>query len=262
MCPPVCSGKRLSRALSSESDGSEQSDATIKGSDEDEDNPYQVVRRKAKRVTRRQKVSNQNINATQPLPMEVASLESPTSPDPSVGQTAISAPRQVCNDGKSIKTIGSKPSAPPRAKIPPPVCLRDKSRWNAVSAKYSGRRILYILAQNSKHGIKITTTIIDDFCELNNYLIKSDIPFYTFALKEEHKVKVVLKLYGHAAANCPAQPRWVKCLVYWTKYCDRSKETGGKPACCNCGQKHTANYEGCPEAPKPNKFLQRKNEFA
>ncbi|GBP43101.1 hypothetical protein EVAR_96363_1 [Eumeta japonica] len=134
-------GKRSPSALSSESDGSEQSDATIKGSNEDEENSYQVVRRKAKRVTRRQKVSNQNINATQPLPMDVASLESPASPNPSVGQPAISAPKQVCNDGKSIRTVGSKPSAPSRAKILPPVCLRGKSKWNAVSAECSRQRI-------------------------------------------------------------------------------------------------------------------------
>ncbi|GBP43100.1 Nucleic-acid-binding protein from transposon X-element [Eumeta japonica] len=71
------------------------------------------------------------------------------------------------------------------------------------------------------------------------------------------------QLYGHAAINWHAQPRCVKCSVpRWTKDCDRSKETEGKPACFNCGQEHTANYGGCPEAPKPNKFFQRKNKFA
>ncbi|GBP24118.1 Probable RNA-directed DNA polymerase from transposon BS [Eumeta japonica] len=57
--------------------------------------------------------------------------------------------------------------------------------------------------------------------------------------------------YGHASANCHVQPRCVKCLFpHWTSECSRSKELGDKPACVNCGQEHTANYGGCPKAPK------------
>ncbi|GBP26873.1 hypothetical protein EVAR_16453_1 [Eumeta japonica] len=52
-CSSVSSGKRSSSPLSSKSDSSYQSDATVTGSDEDEDKPFQVVRRKTKRVTRR-----------------------------------------------------------------------------------------------------------------------------------------------------------------------------------------------------------------
>ncbi|GBP83140.1 Nucleic-acid-binding protein from transposon X-element [Eumeta japonica] len=32
--------------------------------------------------------------------------------------------------------------------------------------------------------------------------------------------------------------------------CSRSKDLDDKPACVNCGQEHTANYRGCPKAPK------------
>ncbi|GBP67549.1 Nucleic-acid-binding protein from transposon X-element [Eumeta japonica] len=176
---------------------------------------------------------------------------------------------------------------------------------------------------------------IDDFRKLNSYLIKSGIPFHTYALEEERKVKAVLKgvpveidtedikadlvrqeypvqvvhrmhrrdgtalglvlailnktdgatdifknlanvcglsgitveapykkgipgqchrcqLYGHAATNCHAPPRCVKCLdPHWTKECSRTRDSEGKPACCNCGSDHTANSGGCPAAPKP-----------
>ncbi|GBP67583.1 hypothetical protein EVAR_98637_1 [Eumeta japonica] len=45
------------------------------------------------------------------------------------------------------------------------------------------------------------------------------------------------QLYGHAASNCHAQPRCVKCLVpHCTKDCERKKEAGGKPSCCNCAR--------------------------
>ncbi|GBP66309.1 Nucleic-acid-binding protein from transposon X-element [Eumeta japonica] len=60
------------------------------------------------------------------------------------------------------------------------------------------------------------------------------------------------QLYGHAATNCHAPPRCVKCLdPHWTKECTRTRDSEGKPACCNCGSDHTANYGGCPAAPKP-----------
>ncbi|GBP63762.1 Nucleic-acid-binding protein from transposon X-element [Eumeta japonica] len=202
--------------------------------------------------------------------------------------------------------------------------------------------INYSRAQNTSQGIKIITNTIEDFRKLNSYLIKSNIPFHTFALEEERKIKAVIKgvpieieteavkedlerqgypvtavhrmhrrdgtalglvlailercdqardifknlynvcglsgikaeapykrgmpgqchrcqLYGHAAANCYAQPRCVKCLVpHWTRDCDRNKESGGEPSCCNCGQNHTANYGGCPVAPKP-KVVNNKN---
>ncbi|GBP73427.1 Nucleic-acid-binding protein from transposon X-element [Eumeta japonica] len=68
--------------------------------------------------------------------------------------------------------------------------------------------------------------------------------------------------YGHASANCHVQPRCVKCLVpHWTSECPLSKASGDKPACVNCGQEHTANYGGCPKAPKvaPKPMNKQKN---
>ncbi|GBP77118.1 Nucleic-acid-binding protein from transposon X-element [Eumeta japonica] len=58
------------------------------------------------------------------------------------------------------------------------------------------------------------------------------------------------QLYGHASANCNANPRCVKCLVHhWTRDCPLTR-FGGKTSCVNCGQNHTANYRGCPKATK------------
>ncbi|GBP44053.1 Nucleic-acid-binding protein from transposon X-element [Eumeta japonica] len=236
---------------------------------------------------------------------------------------------------KSSSATGTKPSPPPKVKLPPPICLRDNTKWNYVSAECTRMHINYTRALNTKQGIKILTGTVEDFRKLNKFLISNNIPFHTFALEEKRKVKVVIKgiplefetddikddlinqgypvlavhrmhrrngtalgmvlvilerneqarkifkslarvcglsgvtpeepykrgmpsqchrcqLYGHAAANCFAQPRYVKCLVpHWTKDCDRSKESGGKPSCCNCGKDHTANYGGYPEAPRP-----------
>ncbi|GBP02271.1 hypothetical protein EVAR_85384_1 [Eumeta japonica] len=47
--------------------------------------------------------------------------------------------------------------------------------------------------------------------------------------------------------------RCVKCLGdHGTAQCTRNKDTDGPPACVLCKQKgHTANYLGCPRAPRP-----------
>ncbi|GBP33578.1 hypothetical protein EVAR_28734_1 [Eumeta japonica] len=53
--------------------------------------------------------------------------------------------------------------------------------------------INYTSARNTLHGIKITVDSIADFRSLNSLLIKSNIPFHTYALEEERKIKAVLR---------------------------------------------------------------------
>ncbi|GBP58045.1 hypothetical protein EVAR_39761_1 [Eumeta japonica] len=55
--------------------------------------------------------------------------------------------------------------------------------------------INYSRAQNTSQGIKIITNTIDSFRKFNSYLIKAKIPFHTFALEEERKIKAVIKRF-------------------------------------------------------------------
>ncbi|GBP48359.1 Nucleic-acid-binding protein from transposon X-element [Eumeta japonica] len=59
------------------------------------------------------------------------------------------------------------------------------------------------------------------------------------------------QLYGHAAQNCYAQPRCVKCHEpHATKECKRNKDSGDILECVNCNSEgHPASYKGCPKAP-------------
>ncbi|GBP70964.1 Nucleic-acid-binding protein from transposon X-element [Eumeta japonica] len=83
-------------------------------------------------------------------------------------------------------------------------------------------------------------------CSLSGVIVEA--PYKRSMSSQCHRCQ----LYGNTAANFVAQPRCVKCLVpHWTKDCGRTKESGGKRSCCNCGQEHTANYGGCSAAPKP-----------
>ncbi|GBP39097.1 Nucleic-acid-binding protein from transposon X-element [Eumeta japonica] len=70
--------------------------------------------------------------------------------------------------------------------------------------------------------------------------------------------------YGHSSRHCYHSARYVKCLGdHGTAQCTRNKDTDGPPACVLCKQKgHTANYLGCPRAPKrpppPEKAVPRR----
>ncbi|GBP22754.1 hypothetical protein EVAR_13544_1 [Eumeta japonica] len=80
--------------------------------------------------------------------------------------------------------------------------------------------------------------------------IKAEAPYKRGMPGQCHRCQ----LYGHAAANCYAQPRCVKCLVpHWTRDCDRNKESGGEPSCCNCGQNH-GQLRRVPEQSAPKAF--------
>ncbi|GBP82925.1 Nucleic-acid-binding protein from transposon X-element [Eumeta japonica] len=208
---------------------------------------------------------------------------------------------------------GSKPTAPPRVKMPPPIFVRKGANFIKISAD---------------------CTHVETFRKLNKYLVDNKVQFHTYALEEERKIKMVIRgiptdfpveeikadlcdqgfpvlsvhrlcrrdgsplwlvlvvlprtneaknlsrslnkvcglsgirveaphkkggpgqchrcqLYGHAAANCNANPRCVKCQVpHWTRDCPLTRDSEEKPSCVNCGQNHTANYRGCPKAPK------------
>ncbi|GBP20662.1 Probable RNA-directed DNA polymerase from transposon BS [Eumeta japonica] len=57
--------------------------------------------------------------------------------------------------------------------------------------------------------------------------------------------------YGYVAANFHVQPRCVEWLTpHWTNECSLTKEQVENLSWVNCGQNHTANYRGCPKAPK------------
>ncbi|GBP67553.1 Nucleic-acid-binding protein from transposon X-element [Eumeta japonica] len=63
------------------------------------------------------------------------------------------------------------------------------------------------------------------------------------------------QLYGHAAQNCYAQPRCVKCRKpHSTKDCKRNKDSGDIPECVNCNSEgHPASYKGPPLFQKRNR---------
>lgn len=63
------------------------------------------------------------------------------------------------------------------------------------------------------------------------------------------------QLYGHASRFCESAYRCVKCAgQHSTSECTRTRDDPTPPKCVLCGNSgHTANYRGCPKAPKAAK---------
>ncbi|GBP24682.1 hypothetical protein EVAR_15888_1 [Eumeta japonica] len=78
---------------------------------------------------------------------------SPDTADSSVAHTPVT----------TAKISVAKPTTPPKAKPPPHIYLRDKGKWNAVSAECNKLHINYTDARNTLHGIKILTDFMSDF---------------------------------------------------------------------------------------------------
>ncbi|GBO99755.1 Nucleic-acid-binding protein from transposon X-element [Eumeta japonica] len=99
---------------------------------------------------------------------------------------------------------------------------------------------------SAKDNVKVIFFKIKTVSSLSG--IKVELPHKRSSPKQCHNCQI----YGHSSKNCFRKARCVKCLGdHDTAACTRNKETDGPPACALCNTSgHTANYLGCPRAPK------------
>lgn len=64
--------------------------------------------------------------------------------------------------------------------------------------------------------------------------------------------------FGHSSKNCNLSPRCVKCTGYHLSQECEKKDRSEPAHCCNCGEKHPANYRLCSERQKYLKLLENK----
>ncbi|GBP88952.1 Nucleic-acid-binding protein from transposon X-element [Eumeta japonica] len=193
---PSASGKRAASVLSD--DGSSGSDSTIRGSEAEDQDHFKVVRSK-KCLRKRANRSNRHYQSDSIMELDQLStnpsnqMDSPASPDPAPVQDKVILGTPVTEKAAPTKTTGAKPVAPPKVKPPPPIYLRDKSKWSTVSVECNRLHIHYTNARNLMDSIKITVSTIQDYRNLTRLLINGKIPFHTHPLDEERKIKAVIK---------------------------------------------------------------------
>ncbi|GBP33343.1 hypothetical protein EVAR_30933_1 [Eumeta japonica] len=143
--PSISSGKRSSSALSFD-ESSTLSDDTVKGSDDDDNEEvFTKVSRKLNKHKRKAVRWHSDKLTRQSNTMQ---MELDTNPADSTTVDESSKPPNTLKT-QSNKIAGVFPTAPPRAKPPPPVILRDKSKWNTASNECSRLHINFIKTQNT-----------------------------------------------------------------------------------------------------------------
>ncbi|GBP25702.1 Nucleic-acid-binding protein from transposon X-element [Eumeta japonica] len=146
--------------------------------------------------------------------------------------------------------------------------VQNKDRWTELRRRCAEKESTS-QARNSAQGLKLQAKTVADFkicktSEANDKATKA--AFFKIrsvcslsGVKAEQPRKRALpgqchncQSYGHSSRHCYHSARCVKCLGdHGTAQCTRNKDTDGPPACVLCKQKgHTANYLGCPRAPK------------
>ncbi|GBP26109.1 hypothetical protein EVAR_15122_1 [Eumeta japonica] len=100
-------------------------------------------------------------------------------------------------------------------------------------------------------------TGIDTATKRSFYRIKAVCSLSGIKVEQPHKKSIPgqcfnCELYGHSSKNRFQRARYIKCLGdYGTAAYTRNKDTDGAPACALCKSSgHTADYLGCPRAPK------------
>ncbi|GBP45128.1 hypothetical protein EVAR_33233_1 [Eumeta japonica] len=159
-------GKRPASARSSDA-STDQSDGTVRGSDSKEDDCFTTVANKKRSTRSRKRRNAENNSPSMDIDVQSAApttfIDSPTSPDSSdtpVARGLVNADKQTITTTQSTNNSGAKPTAPSKAKPPPPIYLRDR---------------------------------VNGMQSLNSLLIKLNFLFRTYALDEERKIKAVLR---------------------------------------------------------------------
>ncbi|GBP92155.1 hypothetical protein EVAR_34147_1 [Eumeta japonica] len=170
----------------------------VLGSEAEDQDHFKVVRSK-KCLRKRANRSNRHYQSDSIMELDQLStnpsnqMDSPASPDPAPVQDKVILGTPVTEKAAPTKTTGAKPVAPPKVKPPPPIYLRDKSKWSTVSVECNRLHIQYTNARNLMDSIKITVSTIQDYRNLTRLLINGKIPFHTHPLDEERKIKAVIK---------------------------------------------------------------------
>ncbi|GBP09751.1 Probable RNA-directed DNA polymerase from transposon BS [Eumeta japonica] len=187
--PSLSRGKRKATAALSDDSNSK---STLRGSDEEEENEpstsfTKVIRKGQKKANKNHRHPSQADNTSLGSDMEVDIKKQTNSTDNAIvgSQEAKVVPRT------KAQVTGFKAVAPPKEKRPPPIFLMDKVKWSFI--KFKNKTWIYISALNIKSSIKITMIDLHQFREANKLLIDKKIPFYTYALEKERKVKAVVR---------------------------------------------------------------------
>lgn len=75
----------------------------------------------------------------------------------------------------------------------PPIVLRDKTKWTALSGELRRKGLSYSKAQNIPDGIRIYPNTEKDFRGVTSFFSMQSVPYHTYQLPSEKLLNVVLR---------------------------------------------------------------------
>lgn len=86
------------------------------------------------------------------------------------------------------------PIAPKKEKGITPIIVRDNNKWSSLSKQLYNRKINYTKAKlNAKKEIEVTPASEEDYRQMYKVLKETNTQFYTYQLRSEKPLKVVLR---------------------------------------------------------------------
>ncbi|KAL3272029.1 hypothetical protein HHI36_022493 [Cryptolaemus montrouzieri] len=74
-----------------------------------------------------------------------------------------------------------------------PLIIREKEKWKNVNTEMKVKKINYLKAKLIQQGVQVEPTTEEDYRKLFKLLKEKKVAFYTYELKSEKKLKVVLR---------------------------------------------------------------------
>lgn len=100
--------------------------------------------------------------------------------------------RRVASVAQSAHPSASTTAAA-KERPPPPIYLRQKEKWDHVSALCRNKGVNFTHAKSTRDGIKIQVSSSSDHRRLTSSLREEGIGYHTFALEDERLLRVVIR---------------------------------------------------------------------
>ncbi|KAI8427030.1 hypothetical protein MSG28_014671 [Choristoneura fumiferana] len=113
------------------------------------------------------------------------------------------------NAPKQIRGSNSAPSQPyvaprprprsrspqqlPRSQRPPPIVIRDKSAWEAISRLAYERKLNFMKAVNATDGINVKTQDAESYRQMTRFLTQQGVAYHRYPFGEEKGLRVVVR---------------------------------------------------------------------
>lgn len=101
---------------------------------------------------------------------------------------------QIENEEQTSSNTRNGKVTPPTERGIAPIIIRDNNKWNGVSLQLRQKNIQYTKAKlNTRKGIEVTPASEQDYRQMYKLLKETNIEFFTYQLKSEKPLKVVLR---------------------------------------------------------------------